>query len=448
MRKKHEKIDILLAKIEETGIFRNDGRGQIYFYDRTQGIWIRQKPLTARQNLSVILRKEHVVLHREELVALQREIEEWPSLTEPRLAIDTPTNLIAVKNGVVDLVTGQLMDFDPKHFLRFALDFTFYKDVKKLPESSAWSQFAASSLGLDVKELDMAPLWRLFQEAFFFPLTNLGNAKKMVIFLGPPHCGKSIILKIMERLIGEDAFVSLSFEDMTQRFRGSLMEGHRVVISHEMPLKPLRRLDVVKKIISGDSIIIEEKCQNAKKYTPRVNIVFAANNMPTLAEPDAGGAFADRLLVVPFQKVAHQDNDFLEKLWADRDIFLTLAAKMMGDFIKRGLAFTQCPKGEKILEEFKSESFSLSAFIDEKFERKNGARICFADFFEAYVTFCDEVVVPAVSKTEVKNALLQMGITFERARVHGRPNAVSCLIGLEKKTDSGISHVLHAKSEP
>ena len=52
---------------------------------------------------------------------------------------------------------------------------------------------------------------------------------------------------------------------------------------------------------------------------------MAANALPELGEIDAGGAFAERLLPIPFAK-REGDNDvtLLDKLYEERDILFSV----------------------------------------------------------------------------------------------------------------------------
>jgi len=163
-------------------------------------------------------------------------------------------------------------------------------------------------------------------------------------------------------------------------------------------------------------------------------IVFAANNLPALAEPDVGGAFAERLLLVPF---ADRQNDtdphLVKKLWEDRHSFLSLAVNAMPRFIKDGLCFSRDGVGERILEEFKSNSFSLKNFVDECCVRKAGNRMCLSDFYGRYTDFCTANMVMSVPRAELKADLAQLGFPCERQRFKKGENARQCVIGLAYK---------------
>lgn len=431
---KKEDMQAMLALMRHSDLYRNNGNGDLYRYEENMGVWQLSSGVFGRRNLCLDLRRYGKILTIDEVKKLVEEMQENPDFTELKLAQNKDSTLINVKNGVVDLKDGSLQKHDKSFFLRNALDFNFDPEAKSLGNDNAWFNFAQTSLDIENINLDKDKRWISFLESTIYPLTNLPNAKKMIIFLGPPNCGKSVVINFLERVVGDNCYMPMTFADMEHRFRGSLMKQMQLVTCHEMPLKPLKNLDTIKKIIAGNSIIAEEKGLTPEKFTPTAKIVFAANNMPALGEPDAGGAFAERIKLVVFDKKSDaRDVKLYEKLWNDRDAFLSLAVKVMPDFIKRNLVFTEGNREKEILEEFKYNGFSLEVFINENFDRKSESRFCLTDFRKQYMQFCDENLYTAIDKSDLISTLKQMGLVCKRVRIDGYPNARQCVIGLALK---------------
>ena len=431
---KQETLEMLLRNLKSTGHYHNNGKGILYRYFPEQGVWLAQDGISGRRYLATDTQAVKPDLRVRELDVLYSELCEDIRFTEDKLAEEGCTPLIAVNNGVVNLETGELLKHDPQFFLRNALDFKYSKDAANLPPENAWQKFGQTSLGIkgDVMA-DATGQWKSFTEAFIYALSRLPNNKKMIILLGPANSGKSAILEVMERLVGESAWVPMSFSDMCTRFRGSLMERMQLLTCDEMPNAPLRKLDVIKRIIGGDPVLIEGKGVNAKKYRPCSKIVFATNNLPTLGEPDVGGGFAERLHIIPFSKRSNAtDPNLVENLWSDRDVFLSVAVHTMPEFIKRGYSFSQDNTSARLLAEFKSNAFSLETFLNDCCYHSANNRLPLSVFYEKYVDFCKDNLSTAIPRTELKAALTQLGYVCKRMRVTdaGYPNAVQCVLDL------------------
>lgn len=428
---KHDVLEMLMRQLKEKNIYHNDGKGTLYRYDHKRGIWMALDGLSGRQYLSTDIMSSLRIGERDELF---RELREDTHFTESDLAEESATPLVVASNGVVNLENGDLQQHAQKPFLRKALDFTYNKKMTELPADNAWSSFITTSLGIKDVNHDDTGKSQLFLEAIAYALSGLPNAKKMVILLGPPNCGKSVVLEFLHRVVDENSWMPMTFADMSQRFRGSLMEKAQLLICDEMPVKPLKNLDLLKKVISGNPIIIEQKGANPKKFKPQAKIVVAANQFPTLGEPDVGGAFAERLLPILFVKRDNETDPYLsDKLWEDRDDFLSVAMNKMPDFIKRNLSFNLDSNSEQILTEFKSSSFSLENFIRECCVKEASSRLCLAEFYNRYIKFCNDNFSAAITKKETKVALTQLGYSTERQRIAGYDNARACILGLNFK---------------
>ena len=435
---KRDLMTMLLGQLKAAGHYLNDGQGHLFRYDQERGCWMALNSLTGKRYLSLDTRKEKHELLVGELDILFRELRENVNFSEPGLSEGESTPLVAVANGVVDLRTGELLEHNPQLYLRYSLDFTYRKEVTTLPDSNAWRSFAQSSMGIEDVNADGTGKWKAFLEACMYALSGLPNAKKLIVLIGPPHSGKSVILKFLESVIGETSWMPMTFADLNQRFRGSLLEGQQLLVCDEMPVKPIKNLDTIKKVISGDPILIENKCVDPKKYRPMAKMVFAANNMPVLGEVDNGGGFADRLMLIPFVERTNDTDPYLrDKLWADRDDFLSLAVKMMPELIERGLQFSRVFEGERILREFKAEGFSLQTFIKERCVPTEGSWLCLSEFYEQYLVFCKDNMVRSIARNALKPSLAQLGYNCQRKRIPTYPNAVICVQGLKYQQGNG-----------
>ena len=316
------------------------------------------------------------------------------------------------------------------------LDF-HYKPNIEIEADSVTARFLRSSLKTDEIDWRKSKVVRSLFQSTAYVLSNLPNAKKAPILLGPPHTGKSVWLNLCARLIGDENVRYLSLQDMTDKFRGGLLQGARLVLCHEVRLGFLRRLDIPKAIISGNPITIEAKGVQPWTYKSDVKLFMAANALPSLGEIDAGGAFAERLLVIPFH--AHEganDPELLDKLYEERDMLFSVIFQTMPDFLEHGMQFEEVEESRQLLQEYRINGNPLTAFLTSNYETGSdddciGTKI----LFDEYRRFCEANVFPTCSISEFRPQLTQLGHFIKKRRIPGQRNPISTVSRLKRKLE-------------
>lgn len=281
-------------------------------------------------------------------------------------------------------------------------------------------QYAQSSLGVDLlAEVEQGNGKRkLLLQILVYMVTELWGTKKAIVLLGPASSGKTVLLDLLRFIVGEKRYVALSLADLSDRFRGALIDTARVIFNDEIGAE-IKNLDYVKKVISGEPIVVERK--NGMPYTchPHIKVCVAANALPEVKEQDGEGAFAKRLQILQYLHSISSENwvgDLSVRIIAERDVILSCAIRESADFIAKPI-FTDDADGARLLAQYQRENDSLKAFLNDPEKCKLGAKeICLAeDFRTAYHTYCEEEGLRTVKKN--LNLLLQQyGIHQVRKR--------------------------------
>src|SRR5690606_39013929 len=90
-------------------------------------------------------------------------------------------------------------------------------------------------------------LYLRLQELFGYVLSEIRDVKVIPFLLGPKDSGKSIILKLLVNLVGEDFSTSLSMEEMNKPEFLCHLFGKKLNACGEVSEIPLNRLDTLKK---------------------------------------------------------------------------------------------------------------------------------------------------------------------------------------------------------
>lgn len=211
-----------------------------------------------------------------------------------------------------------------------------------------------------------------------------------------------------------------------------------LVLNDEIGVVGIRRLDILKKIISGEALILEDKRAEPVSYTPHVKLIYAANALPSLGEYDAENAFASRILVVQFGKTLPReqwDLELKDKIIQERNVIISMAIKESGDFVKT-LQFTTDPESERVIEAYKADNDSVRAFTNDTAWCVQGENqmVYTARLYDVYTEYCHQNGLSAVKVAVFRTQLSQLGFKHDKGRIAGgKPLARTLGIALKEE---------------
>jgi putative DNA primase/helicase len=103
------------------------------------------------------------------------------------------TEVIACENGVLHLVTEQILPPTPAFFGLNAVDFSYQLNA---PEPTNWLGFLDTLWRDDLETIDC------LQEIFGYLLTANARHQKMFLIVGPKRSGKGTIARVLKALLG------------------------------------------------------------------------------------------------------------------------------------------------------------------------------------------------------------------------------------------------------
>lgn len=437
-RKDRRKV---VSDLIKRGKFKRNGMENLFLYNPDSGIYEMISTSVAnikiRQAVNELIEKNEIDeedFDHTDVNYIIKELSQGVENYVSQLDNFTPTDYIVTKKCRVNLQTGMTEAFNPNAYDTVALDFT-YNELSEINEKSETAKFLKSSLGIEKVNLSNKRMMA-FCQIIGYLLSNLPLLKKLIIFLGSPNCGKSLLLKFLVKVLGTNHCRALSLSDLTDRYRSGLLENARLITCHEIKFGQLKNLDKIKALVGGDPITVESKFVQAWTHTPTAKIAMAANALPTLGEIDAEGAFADRLLILPFQKHG-KDNDpeLLEKLYQERDTFLTVVFKSMEHFIKNGMKFNDLPECQNLIEEYKTHGNNVQGFVEDNVIKTTNPedKISLLELYEHYTRYCKNNLMFSCTGKEFRSQLIQLGWEIKKTRVDKKNNPVSAVIGLKFK---------------
>lgn len=231
------------------------------------------------------------------------------------------TNLkgkINCRNGIVDVMTGELHPHSPAYGFKSVLPYD-YDPNATCPAFVDWiARVLCDDVDLITAALD-------FMAYCFVP----GHGDHLFVFLtGVGKNGKSTFMDLLKRLVGEDNASSVSLKQLVNnRFAPANLDGKMLNTSgeasdYEVTLQEANKL---KELTGGDSMEVERKGEQPYTFYNSAKLVFSANTPPRFTE--SGDAIKRRLLTIPFNYKIDEDGMIQgmdEKLMAEAPGILTL----------------------------------------------------------------------------------------------------------------------------
>ncbi len=208
-----------------------------------------------------------------------------------------PQGLLNIGNGIINIETGDFLNHSPD------FKFTFQNPIR-LEETARCPVWLKT-----VKDIIPDQGARLIlQELFGFCLTPDVWAQKAYLFLGQGSNGKSVILDVLEKLVGSENVSAVHLARLGDRFKLSELQNKLVNISPEVSSNELVNDSIFKALVTGDPVTAERKFMKPFKFRNFAKLITAGNNLPPSTDDSYG--YLRRWIIIPFPKrFGKEDSD-------------------------------------------------------------------------------------------------------------------------------------------
>jgi putative DNA primase/helicase len=230
----------------------------------------------------------------------------------------------------------------------------------------------------------------LIQEMIGYYLLPTLEAHATFFLVGCGQNGKSVLLNVMRKMIGEEFIEAMSIEKLTTNdFAASSLIGKKINICLEEESSYVKS-DKFKAMVSGDPISVERKYGDSFMWTPTVKYVFATNEMPTFSGLNYG--LVRRIKIIPFNRLISEerkDTKLTEKLSAELSGILAWSIAGAKRLVDNGFKFTACEQSDLKIGEFKENISAAILFFNERYEVCPGFFTSNEEVYDEYVAWCE-----------------------------------------------------------
>ena len=299
---------------------------------------------------------------------------------------DRPTehpNKLVLNNGILNMETYELEPFSDKKFLQIHVPRTYDPKLG----CPLIQQFI-----LEVVGEAQVPL---LQEWIGYCLYMKYPIHKAMILLGPGANGKSTLINLIDRFLGEKNKASITLQALcNNRFAASSLDGKLVNLCADIPNKALVQTGMFKMLVGADSIPAERKFKDAYTFDNIAKLMFSTNEIPKTSDDTI--AYFRRWLIINctnYFPPSKANTRILDDICTPSEFSGLLNWALIGlkRLLKNG-QFSDNRTWEQERERYLASSNSALAFIEGHINpsQKERDRVTKEELYTTYVKYCRE----------------------------------------------------------
>lgn len=320
--------------------------------------------------------------------------------------------LLNVRNGVVDLRTGELRPHDRKLLMTKIIDVDYDLSAR----SPLWDQFLSRIMEQD------RPMIEFLKRAVGYSLTGITSEQVMFLLWGHTGSnGKSVFCETLKHLWGDyatqtgcelvlkDRFGQASAPNTVARLKGA-----RLVIGNELPEGGALNEARIKEMTGEDTMSARFLYREHFEFRPRFKLWLRTNHRPEVHGTDGG--IWRRLMCIPFKAViteAEKDRHLQGKLLQELPGILAWAVQGCLEWQKKGLSVPEAVSRETSV--YRRDMDAMADWIEDCAVVDRNASVACSLVYASYVEWCKFSGERAVSQRQLSVALRERGFLRKRS---------------------------------
>ncbi len=323
---------------------------------------------------------------------------------------------LSLINGIYNIESGILQPHTKQTKLLYntnLLDLQYRADAKY----KRWKQFLGEIFQGDPDKNEKT---MLLQEYMGYCLTTDVSLQKALYLLGNGSNGKSIIIKILQKILSKENYTSIEIHELSNKHYLIELQNKLLNVCSEID-KSMLKTGIFKKIVSGDSLTGDKKFKGAITFDPYCKLIFAANDLP--ASTDKSHGYFRRLIILKFNNTFEgekKDKDLIEILYKEIDgIFVWMIDGL--NRLRGNGDFTPAESSQIELESYREKNNNVVQFINDQCELSEDFNIKYDKLYSVYKQYCQDSGNNPFTKRNFKDEVLKnfKTITFKRNNILG-----------------------------
>jgi P4 family phage/plasmid primase-like protien len=269
-------------------------------------------------------------------------------------------NIINFRNGILSLSDGKLRPHSPEIYSTIQIPCDYNPDNTKCPVFTKY----LNELTENRKDYN---LFLLQYMGVAISNIHAERAKKMLFICGKGDSGKSKILELTQRILGDENFATCNVKDLEDKFGTSVLYHKRLAGHGDMSALSVDELSMIKTLTGGDSVRGEFKGGNIFSFVYHGLLWFCTNQLPRFGG-DKGEHVYNRFIILNINHVIppeRRDGMLIDKMYSERQAIVNLCIAAVRKFIANGYKFDIPEASNEAVEDYKTENSPVRQFFDE-----------------------------------------------------------------------------------
>ncbi len=323
--------------------------------------------------------------------------------------LNTYKHLINLENGMYDYRDGKLLEHSKDYLSTIRIPVSY--DINA--DNSIITDWLASILDPQCTALIL--------ELFGYCLIPDTTMQKAFMLVGEGNSGKSTLLNILEKVIGEDNVSKIPLQEISEnKFKRAELFGKLVNLFADLDNRDLESTSYFKTIVAGDSIDAERKCQDMFNFRPFSRLIFSANEIPRCN--DRSSAYYKRWSIIKFDHVfvkgVDEKKGFSEILSTKENLSALLNCALSGlKNVMKHQSFSESESVNKAMQDYEKQNDPVKAFIDECCQFDPSERTERGLMYDSFTAYCVEMGFKTITRNTFYQRLRTVKqVTDVRAR--------------------------------
>lgn len=310
-------------------------------------------------------------------------------------------NLVVLKNGVVDLTTCRLMNFNPEYLTFYELDANW---TEKKPRY--FEKFLQSASGEDEEIMTRT------KEVMGYLLSGSNEGKVFFVIGTAPNSGKSTLAQFLKKVIDPQFIAATAPGNLGERFALGTNRSVILNIALDVPSGKLnsKAVSMLKSITGNDAITIEQKYMRPETIVSNTRFLFGTNYPIQISSDEGEDAFWDRMCIIPFEiSVSESDKDpeLLDHLIKEKDAIVSECLRAVQRIIYHKYQFSYCGAAEELKAKWRNDidsHYTVNWFFRECVSitcNMNDYELT-ENVYDRYIQFCKDKGLTPERITQVK----------------------------------------------
>jgi putative DNA primase/helicase len=326
---------------------------------------------------------------------------------------DSDPNLIGVKNGVVDLKTGELLTGRPD------LDITRRAAVSYTPglTNVRWDQFLDFVTGGDKEYQD----W--LQRAIGYTLTGLNNQDILFLVYGPAGSGKNTFVETIFNALGKNGYswmldsnvlvASDGKKNSTDEYHMAELRGRRMIWIDELPEGDRLKENQVKKMTGSATLSARSPGEKPFTFESKGKMWITTNHRPIITDE----AMWRRIRTIPIMNIPERPDPSLKEYLSDPEGGLPAvfswavegAIKYLSSSERDPLGWCRVVKDAS--EIYRKNEDRIGSFLAEEIVANEGGSLPLNDLFQTYRMWSESRGERSMTQIAFHRKLVDRGMT-------------------------------------